>query len=289
MISTEPLFVADNVVVFADHADKHKFWYLPGTVAIAKRAEDGKAIFSFIKYRDSEVTGDKDAVGGYLMFEVSLALPAKAKATIEARLRGFSATATLVPVAFDDGTVSCTVLGTTSRDTAENASGIRVVGAVKPSLMGDNNAMFACELDAKKATLLMEALSSDAQVLGVLYELNYTAMPPPSRAHVALDFKRVLTQLDARLGVEAQVKVALDAEIGAMFRDLQSREVIKITTEDPLGTPDSKKAIDAAVEWVKEYFINEFFKPVLTIPDPRIRNTPGKPPANKPKETNDDE
>ena len=55
----------EGVTVFSDHADPNQFWYLSAPVALARRAQDGEAAFTFIKYKPAVVDSGVHG-GGFL-------------------------------------------------------------------------------------------------------------------------------------------------------------------------------------------------------------------------------
>ncbi|RIE00616.1 hypothetical protein [Cohnella faecalis] len=81
---------------------------MPGPVQLARR--DGRAAFTFIKYKPAAVTGGAKG-GGFLMFEVNLRLDPALERRILSKLRSIAKDKpNLAVVPFDEGTVQCIAL-----------------------------------------------------------------------------------------------------------------------------------------------------------------------------------
>ena len=66
MLRSYLIVVVDGISVFRDHADKSRFWYLPGRVALAHRT-DGAPALSLLTYRPADAGGVQTG-GGFMMF-----------------------------------------------------------------------------------------------------------------------------------------------------------------------------------------------------------------------------
>ena len=97
----------DGVTVFPDHADPDQFWYLPGPVQLSR--ENDEAAFTFIKYKPAAIESGAKG-GGFLMFEVDLALERQRERRILSRLRSMSRRPRLTPAPFDEGSVQVVAL-----------------------------------------------------------------------------------------------------------------------------------------------------------------------------------
>ncbi|MET0406288.1 MAG: hypothetical protein ABW123_27970 [Cystobacter sp.] len=308
MLSTEPLFVEGKVPVFRDHADPDQFWYLPPRVALARRDDNGRAVFSFISYRDPEGKG-----GGFLSFEVSLSLPKSLQQRIESRLKkDWSENPRLTLVPFTDGTVKAIALdaqsgpmdakndaqapqtATTTDPASEARSGPaagqeqsgsklihKVLGSAKPSLYGDNSAIFTLALDPVGVQVLETSIKGGQAILGVMYELQYLAMQPPLHVKIEADMQQVYDALS--ISLKGKYKV-LKADISATLEKLRKTDALKIQRTDTEGTEASGKQLDDAMAFFTDIVTQQWFEAGLTpgsskmtpaeAPDPVDPETP---------------
>lgn len=262
MLITEPIFVERGVPVFPDHADPNQFWYLPADLAIATDA-GGRPIFSFISYRGNDA---RSSAGGFLSFQVSLRLADRKR---DAILEQLPDGANLAQVPFTDGTVTCLVLDsqtgpapapTPATPATPSTLVSRVIGAGKPSLIGDNAAIFTVSLSPAGATLVKQALLARQPVLGVIYELSYMAMQPPLQVVVDAHLKQIYDFLSA--GAMARYSF-LRAELGASLEYLRQTSALTIKKIDTEGSAASGAELDAAMRLFTDKLLADWFKPDL--------------------------
>src|SRR4051812_5396005 len=162
VIGSKTLLV-EGVTVFADHADPRQFWYLPAPVSLAER--NGEPQFTLIRYRPA-VTGSGVQGGGFLMMEVELKLdPAVEQKIRSAVSRVSDGPPRLAPAPFDDGTVQVVALniqggGGTNAPKPPPGAFVAVesiLGATKPSLAGNNTAVFSLTLSQEGSIILDQA------------------------------------------------------------------------------------------------------------------------------------
>lgn len=273
MLNTEPLFVEDGVPVFADHADAHVFWYLPTHVGLAQR--DGQPVLSFIKYRDPEGRG-----GGLLSFQVDLGPSPSALARIEERLSEFDSRPRLAPVPFIEGSVQCVTLDA-GADSAGSGDMPRLVnqvlGTAHPSLQGTNSAIFTLSLGRDGAQVVEAALKGGQALLGVIYQLDYTAMQPPLQVKVTARMEQIYRFLGASVG--AQYKF-LRADLSAAIERMKAEKKLVIERIDTVGTPASTQELEAATLLFTDQLLKDWFTPLLVPGSPRTptsADTPGEP------------
>ena len=226
MLSTEFAIEMLGFTLFRDHADKRKYYYLPkGDVRIA---EKGKKL-NYFAYVDSSMKGTLEEKGGFLTMEVNLGpnkdelnklkseftklLPyAKKQALAEKRAKGEPVNESewadedsissdtefvLAPVQFKDGNVKLMVLG--EDGSSENPlSQVKIVGSVKPSLFGEQTAVFSVRLQGKEADLMYQMLtvSKDNEKyinshIAVVYDLTYKGIEPAHYVKITVDFKYI--------------------------------------------------------------------------------------------------
>ncbi|GAV39880.1 hypothetical protein [Streptomyces acidiscabies] len=262
-------FDEDGVQVLRDSADPAQFWYLPSRVSLGT-LPDGSPAFTFIRYRpavgDAGVTG-----GGFLMFQSVVTLPAATRAKILARAAGLlhGAEPRLAPAPVDTGTVRCVALnlagpGGTGAEPPPGAfvPVTTILGATKPSLVGDETAVFSLALSEEGATILKQAFEKGATPVGVIYELQYSALTPDLHVAITADFERVYTHFSA--GLEAQI-YWLRAGIDAGFEKLVQDGAIKIDVIDYDSAQDREEKEKWALDFFKSELLSKWFEPSLDL------------------------
>src|SRR5438874_1574114 len=275
----------EGITVFPDHADKSQFWYLPGPVRLAVR--DGESQFTLIRYRPA-VAGSGARGGGFLTMEIDLRLdPAVERKIISALSRVAEGQPKLAPVPFDDGSVQIVALniqgsGGTTATPAVPGSFVAVesiLGASKPSLGGDNNAVFSLTLSQEGAIILDQAFKQGATPVGAVYDLRYTVLRPALDVEITANFKRIYDSL--RMGVDLSVgaviygvPVYLDAAIDIAFEKLKQDGVISVKVINYANAADKDDKEKWALDFFKQSLLADWFKPTL----PPV-TFDGKPPA----------
>ena len=266
MLKTEPLFVVDGVPVFADHADEHVFWYLPTQVSLAQR--NGQPVLSFIKYRDPEGRG-----GGLLSFQVDLGLSPHALARIEGRLSELDSRPRLVPVPFTEGSVQCVTLDAGSgRESSGDMPRLvnQVLGTAHPSLQGMNSAIFTLSLGSDGAQVVEAALKGGQSLLGVVYQLDYTAMQPPLQVKLTARMEQIYRFLGASVG--AQYKF-VRADLSAAIERMKAQKKLVIERIDTVGTPASAQELEEVTRLFTDQLLKDWFTPLLVPGSPRTPTT----------------
>ncbi|MBO9522996.1 MAG: hypothetical protein J7518_15800 [Nocardioidaceae bacterium] len=257
----------EGITVFPDHADPDQFWYLPGPVRLADRA-DGQKAFTFIEYRPAAVAGGAKG-GGFVTFQVDLKLDKALERRIMSRLRSVAkGTPRLTVVPFDEGTVQCVALnlqgegGVAAQPAGPGSFNAveQILGAGVPSLQGDNTAAFSLTLSQEGAVILRKAFEQGTTPVGVIYDLKFTGMRPALNVEITADLSRVYDQLSG--GVEAQVYF-VKAGIDAAFEKLVQDGAIKIKVIDFTGEDDEKEKERWALDFFKENLLRQWFEPTL--------------------------
>ncbi|HEU4883984.1 MAG TPA: hypothetical protein VFT45_17115, partial [Longimicrobium sp.] len=272
MLSLENPRSIEGTTVFRDHEDPDAYYYLPGRIALARRA-DGRPAFQLIRY-----SGKGDRRGGaFLNFEVTLELPDSLNARIRAQVRsafgawgaGRTEAVRLSVAPWDGGTVQCMALDLKGNDGARNTPSddgtftfVEVIrGAVTPSLDARNAAIFGLQLTEAGAQIMMEAFTNRSAPIGVIYELKYTGMMPGFNARVRADMEHLYAQLSAKAG--GQFKF-LRGGIEAGVETALHNGAISIQNTD-FSTDGSNKELERMVmNLVTDKIINEWMRPVLT-------------------------
>lgn len=258
----------DGVTVFSDHADQNQFWYLPGPVQLARRAQDNRAAFTIIKY--GNVSGDSVEGRGFFMFEVNLKLDPNVERKIMSRISSMAkGQPKLAAVPFDDGSVECIALdlqgsgGTTAQVSADGTFQAveNILGASVPSLHGDNNAAFSLTLSQEGVTILDSVFKEKGTPIGAVYSLKYSGLRPALEVEIKANLKRVYDHFSASL--EGQVYF-VRAGIDAGFEKLVEDKVIEINVINYSTEDDRMQKEDWALNFFKEDLLGEWFRPTLT-------------------------
>ena len=255
----------DGVTVFPDHADDEQFWYLPANISLARRPEDDRPQFTFIKYKRAATDNGVEG-GGFLMFAVELALSDDAERAIRSQL---PAGARLTAVPFDSGTVECVALnlqgsGGTVATVGDDGTFIavrQILGARVPSLFGDNTAVFSLTLSAEGATLLEAAFAQGATPIGVIYNLKFTALQPALDVKITADFERIYQHFSAGLNANVYY-VEVGIEVG--LEELVQNGAIKIEVTNFTTSEDQAEQERAAIDFFKQHLLAAWFTPTLT-------------------------
>lgn len=242
----------EGITIFPDHENPKQFWYLSGPVSLAQR--NGSTVFTLIKY--NKKVKDKGAKGGgFVTFEVNLNLPDKIESRIKSKLPDG---AVLAPVPFDKGTVKCLALDVDKE---------QILGASSPSLYDDNSVIFSLTLNENQTTILEQAYNGSATPIGVVYELEYTAMRPSLDVRLEADLQRVYNEFQASLGASGFVEVMfLEGEIEAGFQKLIQEGAIKVDIVTFVDDEDTKQQKETALKLFMDTLLKDWFVPTLTVP-----------------------
>ena len=263
-------FEVDGVTVFQDHADDHQFWYLATQVVLGRRPDGGPA-FSLIKYRPA-VTDSGIEGGGFLMLQTTVVLPDATRTKILGRLAAMvpDGEPRLVAAPVERGTVRCLALnlegsgGAVAQPPPPGAFNAveRILGATKPSLAGEETAAFSLVLSQEGATILQKAFEQGATPVGVIYELEYSALTPDLKIQIHADFERIYNHFS--VGLEAQI-YWVRAGIDAGFEKLVQDGAITIKVTDFSGGGDNAANEKWALDFFKNDLLKSWFEPSLDL------------------------
>jgi hypothetical protein len=238
--------------------------------------EAGDPLFQLLIYRrditDNPAFKEGDRLGGgFLTMTVDLSVPeATLKAIQDELSRQAGQDVELTPVPIDAGTVRITALGATSGTTADAAQpsgGARfvenILGSTKPSLYGDNRAVFSMEL-SQEGALLMKASLQDpgATQIAVVYDLDYKGLMPAYRAKIKIHFQQSYSYLRTRFTMNTlYFKADLDAEMEKLTKDGSIKiEEVDFTGMDATAAAASRDKLN---QLAKDLATWAFFKPSL--------------------------
>ncbi|MDI5906423.1 hypothetical protein QDK90_15540, partial [Streptomyces sp. 12257] len=263
-------FEVDGVTVFQDHADDHQFWYLATQVVLGQRP-DGSPAFSLITYRPA-VTDSGIEGGGFLMLQTAVVLPEATRGKILGRLAGMvrDGEPRLAAAPVERGAVRCLALnlegsgGAAAQPPPPGAFNAveRILGATKPSLVGEETAAFSLVLGQEGAVILKKAFEQGATPVGVIYELEYSALTPDLRVEITADFERIYHHFS--VGLEAQI-YWVRAGIDAGFEKLVQDGAIKIQVTDFTGDADNEAKEKWALDFFKTDLLKSWFEPSLDL------------------------
>ncbi len=195
MISIPAHSQIEGITIFRDDVVAHQFHYLARSPKLV-RSEDGKPMFTFMRYQFPLSRGGDEPGGGYLVFTTTLRedqaiLDGKVKPALAALLRSENPLASnvpepiLAPVDFSEGTARLIIM----RDTKL----IKNIEMGRPSLFADNTVSVAVELNSDAATLFFEALRQGGSIAAIEYNLRFPVRLPAVTIKGSVDAKQVKT------------------------------------------------------------------------------------------------
>lgn len=255
-----PALSALGVTLFPDHADPGLYHYLAERPALAW-SDEGPEL-RLLKYRLDpalhEILG-----GGLLSLSVDLRVDEERLSTLRTRLMArldLPERPRLVPVAADQGQCRLVVLDRRSGDDGESVLTERILGAVAPSLFGEQRATFMAVLSPEGTAVAEAALRGGEVPVGVVYELRTLGLRPALRARVTAHWHDVYAYYENRLHGG---KLLLAVDIGAMLEDLVRDERIVVEVDHLVPADERTATYDAALRQVLDYVLETFFRPTL--------------------------
>lgn len=272
-----PYDIIRGVSVFRDHdPESNQFYYLPAMPHLT--VIDKKASFNLIKY-----TGEAGS-GGFLDFDVNLGIDQDIQDEIRATLRSkyhLSKLPNLIPVIVEDGSVRLMILGKKTPEPPSPSGQIpppppppkpedlpefvlKIDHFAKPSLYGDNQAIFSVQLDQYGVALIEQSLLGVMQPIGIVYQLDFLALRPAFNVKITVDWNRVQTHFEESFSASVFFfSTEVDKAIDKLIEDQAIK--IEVDTFIPEGE-DSANVIsdrDKAVNEVKEMIMHTFFQPSI--------------------------
>lgn len=264
-----------GLTIFRDHAQDDLFYYINERPRLA--VNNGVPEMVFLKYK-RDITDnpnmspeDKERLGGgFLAFTVDLGVDETVLKDAKSRIGA----ANLVPVLFQKGTVRLSIAKDVSAQPDSPAGSTpgaaffeAVLGATKPSLVGDNRATFGVVLDHEGATMVEAALKAGMSPIGVIYDLEYLGLRPAFEVNIHADYKRIYTELDIQFGVKAAYgPIAVAADVDMVWQKLRENGSISVKVKKFTDDEDLRKRADAAFDWFKTQLMQDFFKTSMEPP-----------------------
>ncbi len=270
-----PFHIIRGVAVFPDHEQEDVFHYAPAAPHLTMRTDeqtgDKVPVFQLLKYRDDAGSG------GFLNFAVDLSIDDEVMEEVASDLRGLMNLRDkpkMSPIFFEDGDVQLMILGAGSNSDedappaapdADPDAGrfVKAIHHSKPSLYGDNNAIFSVELDEDGVQLMEAAMQGQHSGIGVIYALHFFALRPAYNVKVTVDWDRVQTHFEETFSGRALI---LTTDVSTVVDELIEDRVINIEVDTFLSEAHAGGAWignrDRAITEFKEMITESFFTPV---------------------------
>ena len=235
-VALDEVVQAGRFVLYRDHADPHKYYYVPDAPRLATK-RDGTPEFTFIKYSKT----DGATKGGIIHFLVTWGMSEGELSTAESALRLKDAQAKIAgPVPFKEGTFK--VVSATAGE-----GGIfsrKIVGEGKAPIMPGQKAAVSIALTEEGASLLWESFKNPTSDISVMFALKFAGVTPAFQAKLKVNWDKVYTQHDIKLHAEGTIKVVkLQADVRAILENLRQQGAIQL---DVVGENESmQKMLDA--------------------------------------------
>jgi tetratricopeptide (TPR) repeat protein len=221
-VSLEEVIQAGRFVFYRDHADPHKYYYVPDEPRLATK-RDGTPEFTFIKYTK---TGG-DIKGGIVHFLVTWGLTESEIFSAETSLQMIDPEAKVVgPVPFKEGTFQ--IISATAGE--GGLFNVKICGEGKAPIMPGQKGAVSIALTQEGASLLWESFKNPTSDISVMFMLKYDGITPAYEAKLKVDWDKVYTHHDVSLsggGVISNV-IKLEAEIKAIFDELRQKGAIQL-------------------------------------------------------------
>lgn len=220
-VSLEEVIQAGRFVFYRDHADPHKYYYIPDEPRLATK-RDGTPEFTFIKYTK---TGG-DIKGGIVHFLVTWGLTESEILTAETSLQMLDPKAKVVgPVPFKEGTFK--IISATAGE--GGLFNVKICGEGKAPIMPGQKGAVSIALTQEGASLLWESFKNPTTDISVMFMLKYSGITPAYEAKLKVDWDKVYTHHDISVSGGGTVKtIKLDAEIKAIFDELRQKGAIQL-------------------------------------------------------------
>ncbi|HSA96911.1 MAG TPA: tetratricopeptide repeat protein [Acidobacteriota bacterium] len=235
-VALDEVVQAGRFVLYRDHADPHKYYYVPDAPRLATK-RDGTPEFTFIKYSKT----DGATKGGIIHFLVTWGFSEGELASAESALRLKDPQAKIAgPVPFKEGTFKV-VSATAGEGGIFNR---RIAGEGKAPIMPGQKAAVSIALTEEGASLLWESFKNPTSDISVLFDLKFAGVTPAFQAKLKVNWDKVYTQHDIKLHAEGTIKVVkLQADVRAILEELRQQGAIQLEVVGE--NQDMQKMLDA--------------------------------------------
>jgi tetratricopeptide (TPR) repeat protein len=266
-VALDEVVQAGRFVLYRDHADPHKYYYVPDAPRLATK-RDGTPEFTFIKYSKTDGT----TKGGIIHFLVTWGFSGGELSSAESALRLKDPEAKIAgPVPFKEGTFKV-VSATAGEGGIFNR---RIAGEGKAPIMPGQKAAVSIALTEEGASLLWESFKNPTSDISVMFDLKFSGVTPAFQAKLKVNWDKVYTQHDIKLHAEGTIKVVkVQADVRAILEELRQQGAIQL---DVVGeNQDMQRMLDAV------------YGHLITLMCDKVPMSPGeatspaaKPPAKK--------
>jgi hypothetical protein len=220
-VALDEVVQAGRFVLYRDHADPHKYYYVPDAPRLATK-RDGTPEFAFIKYSKT----DGATKGGIIHFLVTWGFSEGELSSAESALRLKDPEARIAgPVPFKEGTFKV-VSATAGEGGIFNR---RIVGEGKAPIMPGQKAAVSIALTEEGASLLWESFKNPTSDISVMFALKFAGVTPAFQAKLKVNWDKVYTQHDIKLHAEGTIKVVkLQADVRAILEELRQKGAIQL-------------------------------------------------------------
>ncbi len=220
-VSLEEVVQAGGFAFYRDHADPHKYYYVPGEPRLAMR-RDGTPEFTFIKY--SKTGGD--VKGGIVHFLVTWGLSDSELMSAGSALQMIDPQAKVAgPVPFKEGTFK--IISATAGE--GGLFNVKVCGEGKAPIMPNQKAAVSIALTQEGATLLWESFKNPTSDVSVMFMMKYTGITPAYQAKLKVDWDKVYTHHEIGLQAKGTIQmVQLQADVKAILDELRQKGAIQL-------------------------------------------------------------
>lgn len=240
-VALDEVVQAGRFVFYRDHADPHKYYYVPDEPRLATK-RDGTPEFTFIKYTKTDGATKGGIVHflvtwGYSSGELNAAESALVMKDPQAKVAG--------PVPFKEGTFRI-ISATAGEGGLFNR---RIVGEGKAPVMPGQKAAVSIALTEEGASLLWESFKNPASDVSVQFVLKFSGVTPAFQAKLKVDWDKVYSQHDIKLAAEGTIKVVkIKADVRATLEELRQKGAIQL---DVVGENENmQKMLDTAYEHI---------------------------------------
>ena len=236
-VSLEEVIQAGRFVFYRDHADPHKYYYVPDEPRLATK-RDGTPEFTFIKYTK---TGG-DIKGGVVHFLVTWGLTESEILTGESSLQMLDPEAKVVgPVPFKEGTFK--IISATAGE--GGLFNVKICGEGNAPIMPGQKGAVSIALTQEGASLLWESFKNPTSDISVMFMLKYNGITPAYEAKLKVDWDKVYTHHDVSVSGGGTVKaIKLEGEIKAIFDELKQKGAIQLEVTGE--SEDMEKLLEVA-------------------------------------------
>lgn len=252
-----PLGVVAELVLYGDHADPNRVYYLPTRPRVARVGD--AAELSFVKFRGDDPVAD----GGAGLLSFTTELVATEEALDEARRHVVRLGVADPVLARLDVRAGRAVFAAALQEGDGFVE--RMIGDVTPDLAGSCRAVFSLRLNEQGARLVDALLEADGpRALGVRYELEFLGLRPALRVKLRADYGRIYDELSwgFQVGVAYQ-GVGVRAGVESATKKLVEAGAIEVEVLHFTDDGDLRARVDEAVRWFQEKLLEEFFESKL--------------------------